>query len=58
MQQPSAEDFFFTAPFSISADDYRRIRDELSRIAGKVARTVEKTDPEMMATISIDLFRT
>jgi len=58
MQQPSAEDFFFTAPFSISADDYRRIRDELSRIAGKVARTVEKTDPEMMVTISIDLFRT
>lgn len=57
MQQPRAEDFFFTAPFSISVSDYQRIRDELSRMAAKVARTVEKTDPEVMATISIDLFR-
>lgn len=58
MSKESEESFFFTAPFSISKDDYKLIRKELVQLIDSIAKRVGKTSPEMMATINVDLFET
>ena len=56
MQERKAEDFFFTAPFSVSESDFQAIRTELADLVSKIAKRVEKSDPEIMLTINVDLF--
>jgi uncharacterized protein (TIGR02147 family) len=58
MERQSDQDFFFTAPFSVSLEDFDLIRKQLVRLIEDVSKRVSKTDPEIMATIGVDLFRT
>lgn len=51
------KDFFFTAPLSISADDFDLFRKELAELINRLQRVVEKTNPEELACLNIDFFK-
>lgn len=57
MPQAREEDFFFTAPFSVSKKDFSAIRTEIVRLIDGIAKRVDKSDPEMIATINLDFFQ-
>ena len=51
------DDFFFTVPFSISAKDYAEIRKEFIQVIDRLAKRLTDTEPEVMAVLNIDLFK-
>jgi uncharacterized protein (TIGR02147 family) len=57
MAMSSSKDFFFTAPFSIAAEDFDEFRKELVELIGRLYKRVEKTRPRELAALNIDLFK-
>ena len=57
MGDQGQEDFFFTVPFSISAKDYQEIRKECVTVIDKLVKRMGGTEPELMAVLNIDLFK-
>lgn len=51
------KDFFFTAPLSISSDDFDAFRGELSELINRLQKVVEKTNPQDLACLNIDFFK-
>lgn len=56
MARKSDRDFFFTAPISLSSADHIIFKKELISLIERLSRRIEKTEPEQMSVISIDLF--
>lgn len=50
------EDFFFTAPMSLSIEDYDKLREDLLNFVGNVHKKVANSNPEKVACLNIDFF--
>lgn len=57
MRRPSETDLFFTAPFSVSQNDFDQIRKDVKLLIEKIAKRVDASEPEVMLAINLDLFR-
>ncbi|HWU44896.1 MAG TPA: TIGR02147 family protein, partial [Bdellovibrio sp.] len=57
IQQRTEQDFYFTAPMTISKEDFMKFRGELTGLISKLYKIVEKTKPEEIACINIDFFK-
>lgn len=52
----SEEDLNFTAPLSLSVEDFFKIREEMMKLIQGVYKTVKDTEPEKVYCINIDFF--
>ncbi len=56
MSDPKDRDFFFTAPFTVSKNDYESVRKDLLQFIDGLSKRVAKSNPQTLAAINIDLF--
>lgn len=56
LEQSSPDDLYFSGPLTISKHDFQKIKKELLTIIEKTGDTVEKTNPELVACLNLDLF--
>lgn len=57
MGEDKENNFFFTAPFTVSEEDYLEIRKSLSQFIGQLTKKVVDSKSETLANINIDLFK-
>lgn len=57
IQQRDPIDFYFTAPMSLSEEDFKVFRAELTTLLSKLYRLVEQTKPERLVSFNIDFFK-
>lgn len=57
MRDRAETDLFFTAPFSVSEDDFEQIKKDVKSLIEKLAKRVDTSEPEVMVTLNLDLFR-
>lgn len=50
-------ELMYTAPFSISENDFKKLREQLVRGIEEFLKTVKESDGELVACLNIDLFR-
>jgi uncharacterized protein (TIGR02147 family) len=56
-EQVSENDLLFTGPFSISKEDYNKIREKIMGLLQSVSTTVQNTQAVEIACLNIDLFK-
>lgn len=56
MPKRKENDFFYSAPCSISAKDKSAFREELIRLVGEFSKRLEEQDAEQLACLNIDWF--
>jgi uncharacterized protein (TIGR02147 family) len=52
----SEEDLNFTAPLSLSTEDFFKVREEMMKLIQGIYKTVKETEPEKVYCINIDFF--
>lgn len=57
MADITEDDFFFTAPFTVSEKDWKQLRADLAELVSSLSKRVASTDPETLVAINVDLFR-
>jgi len=57
MTQKRHDDFYFTAPMSISEKDFQEFRKRLTLLIGDLYKVVGETKPEQLACINLDFFK-
>ena len=57
LDQASDEDLNFTAPLSLSQEDFEKLREDMLKLIGNVYKTVKDTNPDNIFCINIDFFR-
>ena len=53
----SESEFMYSAPFSISQDDFEKLRTELLKFVENFLKAVKNSNPEIVACLNLDLFK-
>lgn len=57
MDKIDSSQFFYTAPMSISEEQFKKLRDRLTSVIKELTQDLINDEPERLACLNIDLFR-
>ncbi|MEK2690654.1 DUF4423 domain-containing protein [Bdellovibrio sp. GT3] len=57
MVEKQEDDFFFSAPMTLSKEDYFELRKELVLQISKISKRVEKSESQILVAFNMDLFK-